>query len=169
MKPDMQHLSVRGPIISLVSSALLRINDDDQLINSWKKRIDSNVKIKSHYEWKYWLTLHANWTELNFRFNWIGLTLNWIEFKYFKWNSNPIQFNSIIGLRFNWIVFQFNFLKMEKILIFLIMNMMLRKKKHTEKIQIRNNTIWEWAKQIPMWNYPNDNHNPWNLNFFYLN
>jgi hypothetical protein len=100
---------IRGPIISLVSSALLRINDDDQLINSWKKRSDSNVKIKSHYEWKYWLTLHANWTELNFRFNWIGFTLNWIELKYIKWKLNPIQFNSIIGLRFNWIVLKFNF------------------------------------------------------------
>jgi hypothetical protein len=35
---------------------------------------------------------------------------------------------------------------MEKILIFFLMNMM--GKKNFEKIQIRDNTIWEWVNRI---------------------
>ncbi len=63
---------------------LLYITNDDQLINE-KKKFDFNVKVKFHFEWKYWMTLHANWIELNLDWNEIlklnSNTLSWIEFQ----------------------------------------------------------------------------------------
>lgn len=46
--------------------------------------------------------------------------------------------------------------------------------KNFGKTQIQKDTFsflfaWESAKQIPIWNYPSDNYNLWNLKFSSLN
>jgi len=53
------------------------------------------------------------------------------------------------------------------------MDMMLEKQA-LKKTQLRNDVISrlfasEWAKQILIWNYPNDNYNLWNLKLLNLN
>jgi hypothetical protein len=66
----------------------------DQLM---KKSIDFNVEIKFRFQWKYWMTLDANWIELNWN----------------KLNGISIQlFNSPVGWRFDLIEFKFNWRQM---------------------------------------------------------
>jgi hypothetical protein len=50
-----------------LGSTLLHIAND----NEWWKKIGFE-KIKFHFEWKYWMTLHATWIE----FEWIQIQLN---------------------------------------------------------------------------------------------
>jgi hypothetical protein len=52
---------------------------------------------KISFEWKYWMTLHANWIE--FILNWIKILLEWIQIP--KFDSNSTKFNLTIGLKLN--------------------------------------------------------------------
>jgi hypothetical protein len=74
------------------------------------------------FEWKYWMTLHAFW---------IQIELNWIESKFLnsiqiiEWNSNS---NSTIEIKIelNWNEMQIDGEGMENLLV----NMVLGKKKY---------------------------------------
>jgi len=44
------------------------ISEKNELISMWK--------IKFHFEWKYWMALHAIWIEIEFQFNLIQINLH---------------------------------------------------------------------------------------------
>jgi hypothetical protein len=63
-------------------SMLLHTTKNAQLVKKW---IDFNVEMKFHFEWEYWMALHAIWIEIKFQFNLIQINsritiqLNWIQ------------------------------------------------------------------------------------------
>ncbi len=62
-------------------------------------------KKKVPFEWKYWMTLHAAWIELN----WMEVELSWVELNWIELNSNSCKFKSTILLRFIWFESKFDY------------------------------------------------------------
>ncbi len=65
----------------------------DQLI----KKIDFNMAINFHFEWKYWMTSHTNWIEEKHGANWWKMFVNMVlEQKKHLWkNANSKLHNSM--------------------------------------------------------------------------
>jgi hypothetical protein len=68
-----------------------------QLFNQWKKMIFcENHQVP--FQWKYWMTLHAPWSEL--KFNWLELNSNSFEKKWdTKWWKRYWKFTCEYGVK----------------------------------------------------------------------
>jgi len=88
-------------LLTNLGSMLLLTTSHNQLMRkmNW-------FQLLFQFEWKYWMTLHANWNELEF--NYIQIELNWIEFFKLNFNSTIFKLNWIELNFLNWISIQLN-------------------------------------------------------------